>query len=82
MGLQRAEIARERDRAELERERAEQVTEFLVDLFEVADPGARGASITAGELLDEGARQLSDRLEDQPVLRAELLDTVGEIYLK
>lgn len=80
MGLQRQEIARERDRAELERERAEQVTDFVVDLFEIADPAARGASITARELLDEGARQLSERLEDQPVLRAELVETIGEIY--
>ena len=83
MGMQRAEISRERDLVAEERNRAEKVTEFLIDLFEVADPSrARGETLTAPQILEAGSRKLAFELEDQPRLRATLMDTVGMIYLK
>jgi len=46
---------------------ASRVSEFLVKLFEVSDPGeARGNSITAREILDRGAEQIRRDLGDQP----------------
>ncbi len=58
-----------------------EVVEFLVDLFEVSDPGtARGDTITARELLDRGAEEIRSRLGDQPLSRARLLDTIGRVY--
>ncbi len=60
---------------------AAEVVEFLVDLFEVNDPGtARGSTITARELLDRGAGELRSRLDSQPLPRARLLDTIGRVY--
>ncbi len=57
------------------------VSEFLKDLFSVSDPGeARGNSITARELLDKGAEKIEGTLEDQPEIRAELMDTMGDVY--
>ena len=89
MALQRSEIARERDLlaeqrqvTEIERQRAEQVTSFLVDLFEASDPFSRSAdawSATARELLDRGAERLS-ALDGKPEIRADLGHTVGVIY--
>jgi len=59
----------------------QQVVEFLVDLFKVNDPGtARGNTITARELLDRGAVEIRSRLGEQPVSRARLLDTIGQVY--
>jgi len=56
-------ILRERDRANNEADTAEYVTEFLVNLFEEADPGrTRGASVTVREVLDVGAESV-DRTE-------------------
>ncbi len=76
-----ARLAEERDRAEQEKARAEQVTKFLVDLFQVSDPEqARGGTPTAREMLDRGAQRLSVELPSQPMVRAELLSTVGHIY--
>ncbi len=59
----------------------QQVVEFLVDLFEVNDPGSsRGNTITARELLDSGAEKIRARLGEQPLARARLLDTMGRVY--
>jgi len=90
MTIQATRIARERDRANREAERAvreaataEQVSEFLVDLFEVSDPAeARGNSITAREILDTGAARIDRELEDQPRVRARLKQTIGRVYQK
>ncbi len=65
-----------------ERDRAERVAEFLIDLFEVVDPGeARGNSITAREVLDRGAERIEHELADQPVVQARLRDVIGNVYL-
>jgi serine/threonine-protein kinase len=83
MTFQAGRIARERDRANVEAATAERVTEFMIDLFEVADPGTVGAAtITARELLDRGAQQISGELHDQPEVRAALQDTIGRVYQK
>ena len=74
-------LADERDRANREAATAEQVSEFLVELFEVADPGeARGNTVTAREILDRGAKRVNDELASQPAVRAALMDTIGRVY--
>ncbi|HQR35263.1 MAG TPA: serine/threonine-protein kinase, partial [Blastocatellia bacterium] len=79
--VQSARVARERDRAERERVKAEKVSSFLVDLFKVSDPDkARGAQITAREVLDKGADKIRAELKDQPETQATLLHAVGEVY--
>ena len=79
--LQAQRIARERDIAALERTRAERVSSFLVELFELSDPSkSRGNQVTARELLDIGARRVSAGLNDQPETRATLLGTIGRVY--
>ena len=58
-----------------------EVVEFLVDLFEVNEPGtSRGETITARELLDRGADKIRASLGEQPLARARLLDTIGRVY--
>ena len=62
---------------------ARQVSDFLVDLFEVADPErSPGAAATPRELLDRGAERLREELADQPLARARLLYTIGTIYTR
>jgi eukaryotic-like serine/threonine-protein kinase len=57
------------------------VSNFLVGLFKVSDPGeARGNTVTARELLDKGAAQIERELADQPLIRARLMDTMGVVY--
>jgi eukaryotic-like serine/threonine-protein kinase len=79
--VQAQRIAYERDVATAERSRAEQVSSFLVELFELSDPSrSRGNQVTARELLDIGARRVSLGLADQPETRATLLGTIGAVY--
>jgi serine/threonine-protein kinase len=76
MAVQAARIARERDRAN-------QVTEFLIDHFEIADPGeARGNTVTVREILDRGAERARQELKAQPEVRAALMNTMGRLYFK
>lgn len=71
----------QRARAEAEAATARQTSEFLVRIFQIADPGAsRGATITAREILDRGASRIDRDLADQPVIRANLLQTMGRVY--
>ena len=61
--------------------RAERVSRFLVELFEVADPSeARGRSITAREVLDRGAERIRTELDDEPEVQAALMNTIGTVY--
>jgi serine/threonine-protein kinase len=72
---------REAGRAREEAAAAREVSDFLVNVFEVSDPGqGRGRSVTARELLDEGARGVRSGLADQPLTRARLMDTMGVVY--
>jgi tetratricopeptide (TPR) repeat protein len=77
----RDEAARQRDRAEVEAATAQQTADFLVQLFEVADPSeARGNTVTAREILERGAARIDSELADQPRVRATLMHTMGRVY--
>jgi len=70
-------------RASREAEAAKKVSEFLLGIFKVSDPGeARGNTVTARELLDKGARKIENDLQAQPEIRARLMDTMGLVYLR
>lgn len=60
---------------------AQQVTDFLVDIFKVSNPSeARGNAVTARELLDRGAERAVKSLSEQPELQGRLLHTIGTVY--
>ena len=68
-------------RARMEAETAQQVSDFLVELFKVSDPSeARGNTVTAREILDKGADKIDRELKDEPLVRARLMNTMGEVY--
>jgi serine/threonine protein kinase/tetratricopeptide (TPR) repeat protein len=75
----RIELAREATAQE--RDRAQQVSAFLVDVFSQADPfNAQGHEPTAKELLDRGAEKILGNSTLQPEVRAELLESIGLAY--
>ncbi|MEE4175783.1 MAG: serine/threonine-protein kinase [Xanthomonadales bacterium] len=76
------QLQKERDRARVEAETAERVVTFMEELFDLADPEeSRGEDITVREVMDEGAERLQEELEDEPAVRARLLDVMGGVYL-
>jgi non-specific serine/threonine protein kinase/serine/threonine-protein kinase len=79
VGMVRAQRAERR--AEQEAEAAKQVSDFLVELFEVSDPSeARGNTITAREVLDRGAERIEAELAEQPALQGRMMDVMGGVY--
>ena len=65
-----------------EAEVSQQTTEFLIGLFQGADPTvARGASLSAQDLLDQGNARLQGATRLQPLVRARLLRTVADSYV-
>ncbi len=81
LALQERRTAREAQRANRERETARQVSEFLIGLFEVSDPGENpGETLTAREILDRSRETIHHRLKDQPEVQATLLTTLGRVY--
>jgi eukaryotic-like serine/threonine-protein kinase len=75
----RIELAR--DAAAQERDRAQLVSAFLVDVFSQADPfTSLGQNVTAKDLLDRGAAKITNNVTLQPEVRAELLESIGVAY--
>jgi len=75
VALVQRDIARQRTAT------AERTVAFVKSLFEVSDPSeARGATITAREILDRGARRIETELDDEPAVKAQLGVTLGEVY--
>ena len=81
VGFYTAQLAQERDRAQLEATTATQVSDFLQDLFAVADPSESGGeAVSARALLDQGAARIERELADQPVVQARMMQVMGEVY--
>ncbi|MEM7165686.1 MAG: serine/threonine-protein kinase [Planctomycetota bacterium] len=63
--------------------RDQKVAQFMIELFEVADPTeALGETLTARDLVDRGAGKIEQQLQDQPIVQARLFHAIGDIYLK
>ncbi len=83
------ELSQRQEQILREHRRAEALSDFLKSLFSAADPGqSRGASMTAREILDIGARRLtapaafstSGAVAADPDTRAALLKAIGDVY--
>jgi serine/threonine-protein kinase len=87
--VQNRRLAGERDLAQararealFEQTRAQQITDFMIGLFQSATPEqARGHEPTARELLARGREQLEARPQLQADLRAALLATISDAHL-
>jgi serine/threonine protein kinase/tetratricopeptide (TPR) repeat protein len=67
-----------RDATAQERDRAQQVSAFMVDVFSRADPfTAQGREDTAKDLLAQGAEKIKANVNLQPEVRAQLLESIG-----
>lgn len=79
IGLVRAKRAEANALREAEATR--RVTDFVIDLFRLADPGeARGNSVTVREVLDSGAKDLHEGLQEDPEVRGQMMYAIGRVY--
>jgi len=79
--LWQAQRARESAReAQAQSRRAQRVKEFLIGLFEIADPDQSGGeSITAKDLVAQGGRRLESELSAEPAVQADLFEAISRI---
>jgi tetratricopeptide (TPR) repeat protein len=79
--IQRNEAVAQRDIARKKTLTAERTVDFVKSLFIVADPSeAKGAEITAREVLDRGVKQIAGSLSNEPEVKADLTTTLSEVY--
>lgn len=72
----------ERTAAQTQSRRAAQATQYLLDLFRLADPGQRRPQdVSAGELLESGVRQIDAGTVRDPELQARLKSALGTVYM-
>jgi serine/threonine protein kinase/Flp pilus assembly protein TadD len=82
LGIYHAErLATERDRAQLEAHKANQVSELLTELLTASDPfrTQTGAEPTAQSMIVTRVRK---EFAGQPMVRAEILNAIGRVYLR
>jgi serine/threonine protein kinase len=64
-----------------ERDRADRVTGFMTNMFNVSNPSeSRGNTITAREILDKSSAEIKTGLASEPELQAQLADVMGNVY--
>ena len=72
---------KETTRAQNEATHANDISNFLVSLFQVADPGVnRGERLNADEVLQRGVERIRDEFANKPEERARLQAVIGEVY--
>jgi eukaryotic-like serine/threonine-protein kinase len=81
MSVQTQRVAAERDRAAQEGERAETVSDFMLQIFDASQPQTSlGKQILARDVLDTAGRRIRDDLTQHPEVRARLLEAIGRAY--
>ncbi len=81
MTWQALRIRKEERRANREAATSRRVSGFLVNLFEISEPGeSRGNSVTARELLDKASREIEAGLKEEPEVKGTLLYTMASAY--
>lgn len=69
------------NRVERERDRAQQVSTLLLDMFQNASPDvSRGDTITVVQVLDRGAERIRTNLEGRPSLQGDMLGVISDVY--
>jgi len=79
-------INQEKKVAEAESQKSEQISQFLIELFEGANPynetSEAGVNTKIGTLLEAGTQKLEAELDKQPEIKAYLQNVIGEVYFR
>lgn len=81
------QLNQQRILAEREAEKSQQMTDFMVGIFESAnahyqDGTQMGLDASIGSILDMSISKMDEDLADQPMIKANLKTTLGKMYLR
>jgi eukaryotic-like serine/threonine-protein kinase len=82
LAIQAGKIRRERDRAAQEAARATAINQFLQRTLGAADPWQRGGSrgVSLVDALKQAEKQVHGAFPGQPLVEADVLETIGSTY--
>jgi len=76
-----ANLAQALEKARVAQRNTDEAFDYLAKLFRVPDPlEGLGGSLTAREILDRGAVQIFENLDQQPASKMKLISVMGEVY--
>jgi formylglycine-generating enzyme required for sulfatase activity len=74
------EIAQGKEQeARKEADKATKARDFLVNIFKLAQTDVKGGNVTVREILADAEQKIPVEFADQPELRAELMQAIGEV---
>ncbi|HYW33854.1 MAG TPA: serine/threonine-protein kinase [Balneolaceae bacterium] len=74
-------MRQERNKARKEAQKALRVKNLIANIFEQSDPlWQANQNITLQKVINKGAQNISSGLQNQPLVKAELLQVIGNIY--
>jgi serine/threonine protein kinase len=72
---------RQRQQIALEAEKSREVIDFMITLFDAADPEvSQGRDLTVREMVDIGARDVREQLSEHPQVQSELMRVLSLVY--
>lgn len=81
VSIRSAQLANEQSqRIALERERADGIKNFLIDMLKGADPNFAPADVTVKALVQERFTTIKDRFNDDPATKIELLQVFADVF--
>jgi len=80
-GFYTLKISNERDQVRMERDKLEQVVDFMTGLFEAGNPTKNPGNTNTARMFLEIGMQEAKLLDDQPKVQARIFDAVGDMYL-
>lgn len=73
-------VEKERERVELESDKAKKANAFLANIFEEATPYGFGDPVPISSLLDESTKMLNDAFPDNPEIESDIRHSLGVSY--
>ncbi|MFS1526345.1 tetratricopeptide repeat protein [Microbulbifer sp. 2304DJ12-6] len=79
--IQSRSVQRALERSVFEAQKAQQVSDFLINIFKHSDPNVSGLDkISAQQLLENGQEKIHASLKKAPAIRSHMLGVLGTIY--
>lgn len=73
--------ADERDKANIELRKFEEVNDFLLEMFSSADPGGEGKDVKVYDLLDKATKDVDVKLKNYPRIKSAIKQTLGSTFI-